>query len=148
MGAPQAGLVKTEAAISAYRENLKLRVGIKESARQFYLWSLGSILKSWPELPDLDVRHVSESLCKEWAKKFSEKYSATYYNNAVLVLGEVFAQAIKSGVIYRNPAEHIELKRKTPKSLTLPTRDEFHRIVAVVRGGHRRRKINGWNNWR
>ena len=42
--------MKTDAAIEAYKEALKLRVGIKESTRQLYQWSLGAILKSWPEL--------------------------------------------------------------------------------------------------
>jgi integrase len=130
---PQAGLVKTEAAIAAYREKLKLRVGIKESTRQFYEWSLKAILKVWPELPEIDIRHVTEVQCHQWAKAFSEKYSATYYNNAVLVLGGVFDQAIESGLIYRNPARKVELKKKAQKGLTLPTRDEFHQIVAAVR---------------
>jgi hypothetical protein len=48
---PKAGLVKADAAINAYKEHLKLRVGIKESTRQFYQWSLGAILRSWPESP-------------------------------------------------------------------------------------------------
>lgn len=139
---PQAGLVKVDAAISAYRESLKLRVGIKESTRQFYEWSLDSILRSWPELADLDVRHVTEGQCKHWGKTFSDEYSATYYNNAVLVLCGVFDQAIKSGVIYRNPARVVELKKKTQKSLTLPTRDEFHKIVAHVRAGKHRTSID------
>jgi site-specific recombinase XerD len=135
---PKAGLVKVEAAITAYREALKLRIGIKESTRQFYEWSLDSILRSWPELPELDVRHVGESHCKEWAKRFSGEYSATYFNAAVLVLIEVFEQAIRSGVIYRNPARAIELKKKAQKVLTLPTRDEFHQIVSTTRAGTHR----------
>lgn len=139
---PQAGWVKTGAAIGAYREGLKLRVGIKDSTRQFYEWSLESILRSWPELPNLDVRHVTEGQCRAWGKIFSDKYSATYYNNAVLVLGALFDQAIKSGVIYRNPARVLELKKKAQKSLTLPSRDEFHKIVAHVRAGKHRTAID------
>jgi integrase len=138
---PQAGLVKVEAAVSAYREALKLRVGIKDSTRQFYEWSLDSILRSWPELPELDVRHVTEGQCKQWGKTFSDEYSATYYNNAVLVLCAVFDQAIKSGVIYRNPARVVELKKKTQKALVLPSREEFHSIVAHVRAGKHRTAI-------
>lgn len=132
---PKTGLVKVDAAIRAYKEALKLRIGIKESTRQLYLWSLNSILKSWPDLPELDLKHVDASHCKKWGKRFSEDYSATYFNTAVLVLGEVFEQAIQSGVIYRNPVRAVELKRKTQKSLTLPTREEFHQIVSVTRAG-------------
>jgi site-specific recombinase XerD len=141
---PQAGTIKGEAAIQAYREDLKLRVGIKESTRQFYEWSLKAIIKTWPELSSVDVRHITHKDCKEWAKKFSETYSATYFNNAVLVLTEVFAMAIKSGVIYKNPTTGIELKRKTPKQLVLPNRADFHKIVADIRGsGHRTAQDSG-----
>ena len=46
--------------------------------------------------------------------------------------------AIKAGAIYKNPAAGIELKRKTPKQLVLPNRNDFHRIVADIRNsGHR-----------
>jgi hypothetical protein len=48
---PKAGLVKADAAINAYRENLKLRVGIKESTRQFYQWSLGPSSEVGPSCP-------------------------------------------------------------------------------------------------
>jgi len=56
---PLAGFVKTDSAISAYRECLKLCVGIKESTRQFYEWSLGAVL---------DIRHITEGRCiPQWA---------------------------------------------------------------------------------
>ncbi len=141
---PQAGSIKGMAAIESFRQNLKLRVGIKETTRQFYEWSLKAILKTWPELPDLDVQDITPRDCKEWAKKFSEAYSATYFNNALLVLNEVFGTAIKQGVIYKNPAAGIELKRKTQRQLVLPKRDDFHKIVTDIRNsGHRTAQDSG-----
>lgn len=140
---PQAGIVQVQTAIDAFKTNLDLRMSLKASTRQFYLWSLKSILMSWPELPEMDVRHVTEIQCKEWAKRFAEKYSATYYNNAVLVLNAIFEAAIKAGVIYRNPAKDIEMRRKTQKALNLPSRENFFKIVAAVKGGtHRTAKAS------
>jgi integrase len=135
---PKAGMITMQAAIDAYRLGLELRVGIKESTRAFYGWQLDAIVKSWPELPNLDVRHVTETQCKEWAKKFSSEYSTSYYNSAILVFANVFQAAITAGAIYRNPAHGLEHRTVTQKSLVLPSRDEFHQIVEVIRGGKHR----------
>lgn len=135
---PQSGSIKVRVAIDSFEANLALRISIKESTRKFYTWSLKAIRKSWPELADMDVRHVTEKDCQTWGRKFSETYSPTYYNNAVLVLTEVFETAVKAGLIYRNPVTGLELKRKTQKALVLPTRENFHKIVELVRGGKHR----------
>lgn len=135
---PQAGIVRMQTAVDSFEAGLALRVDIKESTRKFYRWTLKSILKTWPELPLLDIRHVGEDLCKTWAKNFSNNFSANYYNNAVLVLGEIFEQGIRSGTIYKNPTANLGLKRKTPKQLCLPSKEQFHQVVAAVRNGQHR----------
>lgn len=113
-------------------------MSLKESTRQFYLWSLKSILKSWPDLPSLEVKAVTELQCKEWAKAFAGEYSANYYNNAVFVLNAIFEGSVKAGVIYRTPAKAIELRRTTQKALTLPSRENFFKIFSAVKNGNHR----------
>ena len=135
---PKNGKILMKEALDAYRERLKLRVSIKESTRKFYQWSLKAIVASWSELPSRDVRSVDDLECQAWAKSFATKYSPSYYNNAVLVLNEVFQGAIKAGVIWRNPAADLEWNNQAAKVLVVPGREEFHRLVAVVRGGRHR----------
>jgi len=90
----------------------------------------------------MEIPAVPENNCKEWARRFSQEYSPLYYNTAVLILNELFQTAIKTGGIYRNPAEGIELRKKPQRKLELPTREEFHRVVDFVAAGtHRTAKL-------
>jgi len=139
---PQSGALKASAAIDSYKEDLRLRVGIKDSTRHYYLWVLDSVLKSWPELPNLDLRHITELQCKQWARAYAETYSPTYYNTALLVLKAIFATAIKAGAIYRNPASGIEQKRKKQKALELPSTENFQKLVACIRTSKHRTALH------
>jgi len=136
------GSVTVNEAVKAYEEHLRLRVGLKESTRSYYGWVLKAILKSWPELLGMEIASVTENDCKEWARRFSQDYSPLYYNTAVLILNELFKTAIKTGAIYRNPAEGIELRKKPQRKLELPTREQFRQVVDfVAAGGHRTAKL-------
>jgi len=136
------GAVPVNEAVKAYKEHLRLRVGLKESTRHYYGWVLKAILKSWPELLDMEIPSVTENDCKEWARRFSKEYSPLYYNTAVLILNELFKMAIKTGAIYRNPAEGIELRKKPQRKLELPTREQFRQVVDfVATGKHRTAKF-------
>lgn len=136
------GVVPMNEAVKAYEEHLRLRVGLKESTRQYYGWVLKAILKSWPELLEMEIPAVTENDCKEWARGFSKEYSPLYYNTAVLILNELFKMAIKTGAIYRNPAEGVELRKKPQRKLELPTRERFRQVVDFVAAGkHRTAKL-------
>ena len=120
-------------AVELYKTDLARRINLKESSRQFWLWNLDSILKSWPELLPMDIRKVTENDCKHWAARVAATMSASYFNNGLVNLNRVFEIGIKAGVIHRNPAKIIERKREKKKSLVLPTKEQFWAFVQAVR---------------
>jgi integrase len=128
-----AGKMTVADAVEKYKTELKQRINLKESSRQFWLWSLDSIVRSWPEFMPLDIRKVTESDLKAWAAKTAPTMSASYFNNALVGVNRVFGIAMKSGLIHRNPAKVIERKKEKKKILTLPSKDQFVAFVQAIR---------------
>ena len=73
-------------------------------------------------------------LFAEWAKRFSDEYSPTRYNNAVDTVRSIFEVAIDHGLIYRNPATKLKKRRPNTKHLGSPASEQFGAIVQSVRG--------------
>lgn len=125
-------------AADQYKTELKQRINLKESSRQFWLWSLDSIVRSWPDLMPLDIRKVTESDMKAWASKVAPTMSASYYNNALVGVNRIFDIAMKAGLIHRNPAKVLERKKEKKKILTLPAKGQFAAFIQFIRDmGHR-----------
>ncbi len=129
----KSGKLTIGAAVQLYKDSLALRLEIKESTRQFWLWNLKSLLESWPDLEAKEVGTITETHCKAWASDASKTMSVTYFNNSVISLERIFDVAIEAGALYRNPAKAIERKRAPEKALTLPSRQQFADFVKAIR---------------
>jgi integrase len=104
-----AGKMTVADAVERYKADLAQRINLKESSRQFWLWNLDSVVRSWPE-----------------------------FNNALVSVNRVFGVAVKAGLIHRNPAKIIERKKEKKKILTLPPKERFVAFVQAIRDmGHR-----------
>jgi integrase len=133
-----AGKMTVADAVERYKADLAQRINLKESSRQFWLWNLDSVVRSWPEFMPLDIRKVTESDMKAWAAKTAPAMSASYFNNALVSVNRVFGVAVKAGLIHRNPAKIIERKKEKKKILTLPPKERFVAFVQAIRDmGHR-----------
>lgn len=87
-------------------------------------------------MADREIRRVTKTDCKSWARAFRKVASPTRYNNTLAALRHVFEVAKDAGVIYRNPAEKLERLPVRAKQLTLPSGDQFLQLVdAVSRAG-------------
>jgi integrase len=127
------GSVTVGTLIDLHRVELGVGVKNKESTKGFWMTVLNSIALSWPELKDRDARTVTLEECKQWQSKFAKGNSPTYTNNAVLALRRVFDIAVSKGAIFRNPAQKLPRVRVKPTALTLPTCEQFRKIVAAMR---------------
>jgi integrase len=90
-------------------------------------------LKSWPELATARPAVITESDCAAWASRYAKQYSPTRYNNAVDTFRGIFQEAIKSGMIFRNPATGLSKRRPNKKHFELPNSEQFPAIVKAVR---------------
>src|SRR5262249_40714184 len=86
----------------------------------------------WPGLAHTEIRRVTKTDCKKWARAFRKVASPTRYNNTISGLRHAFDVAKDAGVIYSNPAEKLERVPVRAKQLTLPGSDQFLQIVDAV----------------
>jgi len=89
------------------------------------------LLQEWSEAKT-DVAKITDAKCEQWARYFSNHYSATRYNNALSMLKHVFDISMKIGVRYDNPVAHLKRARVRSKQLQLPTREQFVSLVTTV----------------
>jgi integrase len=123
-------------ALKIHQQNQADDVTIKPTTRHYWNQIFAALLKSWQGLADREIRRITKTDCKEWARGFRKVASPTRYNNTVAGLRHVFEVAKEAGIIYSNPAEKLERVPVRAKQLTLPSRDQFLQLVeAVERAG-------------
>jgi integrase len=127
------GKATVEQLAQIYLAGQKLRPDIKASTVFYREQCVAALLKTWPELATVKPRDVSEADCQTWAKRFSEAYSPTRYNNTVDTLRGIFETGISRGLIYRNPAAVLGKRKPNRKHLELPSSEEFAAVVKSVR---------------
>jgi integrase len=119
-------------ALKTHQQNLADDGTIKATTRHYWNQIFVALLKSWSGLGDREIRRVTRTDCKEWARAFRKVASPTRYNNTLAGLRHVFEVAKEAGIIYRNPAEKLERLKVRTKELTLPSSDQFLQLVDVV----------------
>ena len=119
-------------ALKIHQQNQADDLRIKRSTRHYWNQIFLALLKSWPDLADREVRRVTKTDCKEWARAFRKVASPTRYNNTLSALRHVFEVAKDAGVIYSSPAENLPRMPVRAKQVTLPSSDQFLQIVNAV----------------
>ena len=99
------------------------------------------MLKSWPELKNLDVQKISKHDCLLWAEQFAERAAPSNFNNTVGTLRLVLEIAVEAGAIYDNPARFIKRLRVQLKQLQLPDQKPFISMVETIE-----KSDGGWNH--
>ena len=85
----------------------------------------------------LPVRTIKSSAVAAWLSKYYGGKSASFYNSALTVIRDAFAQAVKDKVILESPASGLTYRRRNKPIRLTPTFEQFQAIVADVRGQHR-----------
>ncbi len=119
-------------ALKIHQQNLADDVTIKPATRHYWSQIFVALLKSWPGLADREIRRVTKTDCKEWARAFRKVPSPTRYNNTLSGLRHVFEVARDAGIIYSNSAERLERVPVRAKQLTLPSGDQFLQLVDAI----------------
>jgi integrase len=119
-------------ALKIHQQNQADDVTIKPTTRHYWKQIFVALLKSWPGLADREIRRITKTDCKEWARKFRKVASPTRYNNTLAGLRHVFEVAKDAGIMYGNSAEKLERVRVRAKQLTLPSGDQFLQLVDAV----------------
>ena len=116
-----------------YQERLDGMPNLKPRTKQYYNERLEAMLKSWPGLNAADVRKLTEDDCRQWGNRYAKQSSPTNYNNTLFVLRAILAIAVEQGIRYRNPAENLKRVRVRQKVMTLPSQQQFLKMVQEIR---------------
>src|SRR5205823_9632913 len=67
-------------ALKIHQQNQADDVTIKPSTRHYWDQVFVALLKGWPGLESREIRRITRTDCKEWARRFRKTASATRYN--------------------------------------------------------------------
>ena len=126
------------AAVEAYKKDLEPDSSLKPQSKQYRLWCLQKIQRTWPTLWDLRLDQITEEECKGWATKLNKEIACHYYNNTIGTLRQIIAAGLKQhkdggGTRLENPATELKRTRVTQKELQLPEPTQFRELVKNVR---------------
>lgn len=107
-------------------------VKMKRRSKKYWHEVYTGIKKQWSELPDTQIRQLTKPVLLDWAERYSEAVSATYFNNAVSFVRHVIRVAVEQGVVFTNPADSLQRKPVKSKVLELPTLAEFSALIAEM----------------
>jgi integrase len=132
-----------------YREHVKTETGTKQSTQTYWLQTLDSLFRSWPGLESMRISAITEAQCRQWSSEYLKSkranghdwkteavktISASRFNNTLSSLRAVFEIGIKRGIILSNPAKTVSRVEPKAKKVRIPTREQFTKIVAEIRG--------------
>jgi integrase len=129
-------------AAAIHLQNLDDNLRIKPRTRDYWQECLAALKKSWLRLNETEVRKITQTDCKEWARVYGKTVSPTRYNNTISVLRHVLNVAVDAGVVYSNAAGALKRAPVRRKEIALPTIDKFDALIAEMRTGHSRDSKN------
>jgi hypothetical protein len=104
---------------------------LKPAAIAYYEQRVDVLLKSWPGFERLEVRHIKERQCAEWADKARQNMAFTVFNHTLGILRNIFDFGIQAGARYNNPAAGIMRESETGKRLALPDDDTLRKFLSI-----------------
>lgn len=134
--------------IELFLGNLNNRRKLAPASKSRIQDTVKTLLKTWPQLPDCDVRRLTPSDCQAWATRALKSgsgfvapntktkrigMSPSGFNKCVDALKGILELARKEGALFRNPANEVEKQAPKKKRLELPTLEQFQAIVAEVK---------------
>jgi integrase len=125
------GKLKFRDAAETFKSRLAATKDLKPRSKEYRLERLNALLRSWPNLENMDIGKIRKHDCQEWAKRFSDA-SPTAFNNTVGTLRMILDIGIEFGACYDNPAKTISKHRVRQKQLELPSQAQFMQLVNFV----------------
>ena len=125
-------------AATLYMRRVDEKASLKRRTKKYLHETLEALLKSWPELPAMEIRRITANACREWAGRYAKTFCASRHNATISLLRHVIGIAIENGVFHSNPADGLERQAVKAKPLELPSRSQFAAFVAEMRAGRSR----------
>ncbi|MBI5800164.1 MAG: site-specific integrase [Verrucomicrobia bacterium] len=130
-----------------YTSSVENNRRLKPPSKSRALDTVKTLVRSWPDLPNRDVRRLTVADCNKWAndalrsferpaapnaKTIRKGMAASSFNKCLDALRGIMEQAKKEGVIYRNPATEVVREKPEKKMLNLPNSEKFQEILSQM----------------
>ncbi|MGH7989719.1 MAG: tyrosine-type recombinase/integrase [Limisphaerales bacterium] len=116
-----------------YEADINADHTLAERNKEYRLGRVAALLKTWPKLGAMKLEKISVSACKERAKRFSDQFDETNFNNT---FGALRAIVERGGIGHdANPAFKIKRLGVKPKALQLPEPEQFDRLLETIENG-------------
>src|SRR5277367_4414969 len=87
-------------ALAIFQGRLQSDAALKPRTKEFRKERIAALLKSWPDLEQIEVRKISKQDCLSWAAQYSTTTSPPCVNTCVATLRMVIDLAIEAGSRY------------------------------------------------
>jgi integrase len=113
-----------------YEADLDAEHTLAEQSRKYRKNCIAALLRTWPDLDEMKLEKISETGCRDWAKRFAAKHDEQYFNNT---LGTLRAILERGGIGHdANPARKIKRLGVKPKQLQLPEPEQFEKLLQTI----------------
>lgn len=94
-----------------------------------------------PFFQGIPIRNISAEACERWVTQRGVKMSASTFVHELDTMRRIFGYAVRLGLMLSNPAAGIKRRRIVQSPITVPTREQFPRLVAAMRAADGRPHI-------
>lgn len=113
-----------------YQADIENDHSLSPETKRYWRYRVDALLRTWPALDEMKLSKITESGCREWAKRFTAQFDPVNFNNTLASLRNI----LKCGGLGRDSNPAFKLKRlgAKPKELTLPEPEQFEKLVETV----------------
>ena len=86
-----------------------------------------------PFFAGVPIRNIQARHCERWLTERASKIAPQTMANELNVMRPIFAYAVRSGLMLANPAADIRRHKFVQKPITVPTREQFRRLLDAIR---------------
>ena len=69
-----------------YESDLEAEHTLADQSRRYRKNCIAALLRTWPGLDETKLAKISESGCRDWARRFAAKHDEQYFNNTLETL--------------------------------------------------------------
>jgi integrase len=86
-----------------------------------------------PYFKGVTIRNATARHCERWLTERGRDIAPQTFAHELNTMRSVFDYALRQGLVFTNPARDIKRRRITQAKITVPTREQFQKLVAAIR---------------
>jgi integrase len=118
-------------------DDLKRDPDRKPRTLEYYEALVPTITKTFPD-PEKRLDKVTKLDVETWRAAHGKQFKPSRTNGALVLLRKAFRVGVESGFISADPSRDVKRRKIIQQEMTIPSRDEFKRLVEHVRAQKKR----------